>query len=135
MLPERSQTLWTHRRERSRERAPVVWLSETTPLNSVMHVIPDFSMNMSLYLKVLSSLLSMSFTYRSPLFFIHLYKTTWALAGVAQWTEHRPANQRVAGSIPSQGTCLGCRPAPQSCKRQPHIDIFLPLFLSPAPSV
>ena len=31
-----------------------------------------------------------------------------ALAGVAQWTEHWPANQRVAGSIPSQGTCLGC---------------------------
>ena len=24
-----------------------------------------------------------------------------ALAGVAQWTEHRPANQRVAGLIPT----------------------------------
>ena len=31
------------------------------------------------------------------------------LAGVAQWTEHWPANKRVAGLIPSQGTCLGCR--------------------------
>ena len=30
-----------------------------------------------------------------------------ALASVAQWTEHRPANQRAASSIPSQGTCLG----------------------------
>ena len=30
------------------------------------------------------------------------------LAGVAQWIEHRPANQRVTGWIPSQGTCLGC---------------------------
>ena len=30
------------------------------------------------------------------------------LAGVAQWTEHGPVNQRVSGSIPSQGTCLGC---------------------------
>ena len=30
-----------------------------------------------------------------------------ALAGVAQWIEHSPANQRVAGSIPSQGTGLG----------------------------
>ena len=30
-----------------------------------------------------------------------------ALAGVAQWTECQPANQRVASSIPSQGTCLG----------------------------
>ena len=26
-----------------------------------------------------------------------------ALAGVAQWIEHRPVNQRVIGSIPSQG--------------------------------
>ena len=36
-----------------------------------------------------------------------------ALAGVAQWIECGPANQRVAGSIPSQGTCLGCGPGPQ----------------------
>ena len=36
-----------------------------------------------------------------------------ALAGVAQWIEHRPANERVAGSIPSQGTGLGCRPGAQ----------------------
>ena len=39
-----------------------------------------------------------------------LYKI---LAGVAQWIEHGPANQRVAGLIPSQGTCLGVRPGPQ----------------------
>ena len=31
-----------------------------------------------------------------------------ALAGVTQWIEHRPVNQRVAGSTPSQGTGLGC---------------------------
>ena len=31
-----------------------------------------------------------------------------ALAGVAQWIECRPENQGIAGSIPSQGTCLGC---------------------------
>ena len=36
-----------------------------------------------------------------------------ALAGIAQWIEHGPVKQRVAGSIPSQGTCLGCRPGPQ----------------------
>ena len=36
-----------------------------------------------------------------------------ALAGVAQWIECWPVNQRVSGSIPSQGTCLGCRPGPQ----------------------
>ena len=36
-----------------------------------------------------------------------------ALAGVAQWIEYRPMNQRVSGLIPSQGTCLGCWPGPQ----------------------
>ena len=35
-----------------------------------------------------------------------------ALAGVAQWIECQPANQKVEGSIPSQGTCLSCRPGP-----------------------
>ena len=57
-----------------------------------------------------------------------------ALAGVAQWTEHQPVNQRVTGSIPSQGTCLGCRPgrAPsRGCMRGNHTDVSLPLFLLP----
>ena len=36
-----------------------------------------------------------------------LYKI--ALAGVAQWIRWQTARQRVAGSIPSQGTCLGCK--------------------------
>ena len=36
-----------------------------------------------------------------------------ALAGVAQQTECRPTNRRDAGWIPSQGTCLGCKPGPQ----------------------
>ena len=40
-------------------------------------------------------------------------KKNLVLAGVAQWTEHWPVNQRVAGLIPSQGTCLGCGPGPQ----------------------
>ena len=44
----------------------------------------------------------------------YLYKNVHkALAGVAQWIEFQPVNQRVAGSIPSQGTRLGCRPGPQ----------------------
>ena len=51
--------------------------------------------------------------------------------GVAQWIEHWPVNQRVASSIPSQGTYLGCEPGPQSGthKKQPHIDASLPLSL------
>ena len=41
-------------------------------------------------------------------------KKNSALAGVAQWIECQSVNQRgVAGSIPSQGTCLGCGPGPQ----------------------
>ena len=62
---------------------------------------------------------------------------TKTLAGVAQWIEHRPAKQKVAGLIPSQGTCLGCRPGPQyrAHERQPHIDVSLLLFLPPFPSV
>ena len=35
-----------------------------------------------------------------------------SLCGVAQWIEHWPENQRVASSIPNQGTCLGCGPGP-----------------------
>ena len=60
-----------------------------------------------------------------------------ALAGVVQWIEHLPVNQRVTGSIPSQVTCMGCGPGPWcgACKRQPHIDISLPLFLPPYPSL
>ena len=41
------------------------------------------------------------------------HKKNAALAGVAQWIESRPTNQRVTGSIPSQGICLGCKPGPQ----------------------
>ena len=60
-----------------------------------------------------------------------------ALAGVAQWIELWPANQRVTSSIPSQGTCLGCRTGSgwRARDRQPHIDISLPLLLSSFSSV
>ena len=57
-----------------------------------------------------------------------------ALDGVAQWIEHRPANERVAGLTPSQGTCLGCELGQvfnREHERQPHIDVFLPLSLPP----
>ena len=36
--------------------------------------------------------------------------TKKALAGVAQWIECPPVNQKVTGFTPSQSTCLGCRP-------------------------
>ena len=35
-----------------------------------------------------------------------------SLAGVAQWIECQPVNQRVTGLIPSQGTCLGWARSP-----------------------
>ena len=72
-------------------------------------------------------------------------KATRALAVVARWIECQPANGKVAGLIPSQGTCLGCKPGPQlgACERQwivrgdrlslSHIDVSLPLFLPPFP--
>ena len=60
-----------------------------------------------------------------------------ALAHVAQCIEGWPVNRKVAGSIPSQGTCLGCRPGPQGGEhmRGNHTLMFLPslfpsLFLS-----
>ena len=49
-----------------------------------------------------------------------------ALAGVAQWIECWPVNQAVAGSVLSQGTCLGCTLGPWlgMCERQP-VDVSL----------
>ena len=60
-----------------------------------------------------------------------------ALAGVAHWIERGSTNQRVASSIPKQGTHLGFRPGPQcgAQERQPHTDVSLPLFLPPFPSL
>ena len=48
---------------------------------------------------------------------------------MVQWIESGLANQRIAGSIPSQGTCVGCGPGPQY---DAHIDVSLPLSL-PSP--
>ena len=58
-----------------------------------------------------------------------------ALAGVAQWIECRPANQRVTCSIPSQGTCLGCGPGSQGGggMKSNHTLMFVFLFLPPSP--
>ena len=51
-----------------------------------------------------------------------------ALAGVAQWIKCQSANQKVASSIPSQGTCLGCRPGSHlGVSEGTPVDISLPL--------
>ena len=63
-------------------------------------------------------------------------KSERALASVAQWIEIRPANQKVASLIPSQGTLLGCRTGPRwgACERQP-LTVSLSFFLPPFPSL
>ena len=50
---------------------------------------------------------------------------------MALWIECQPVDLRVTGSIPSQGTCLGCRLGPHlgACERQPHTNVSLPLSL------
>ena len=60
-------------------------------------------------------------------------KCTPALAGRLSWSEHRPIHRKVAGSIPVQGTCLGCRFSPQSGHVREatnqclsHVDVSLP---------
>ena len=55
-----------------------------------------------------------------------------ALAAVAQWIECLPANQRVAGLIPSGAHAWvpGQVPGRGECERQSHIDVSLPLLTS-----
>ena len=72
-----------------------------------------------------------SFLLRVGQFFVLLRPS--ALAGVAQWIEYQPINQRVTGSIPSLGRMPGLqvRSPVGTLERQPHIDVSLPLFLLP----
>ena len=58
----------------------------------------------------------------------------WTLAGVAQWTEGRPVNQGVTGWIPSQSTCLDCRPV-SSREGSRGNETLMFLFLPPSPSL
>ena len=59
----------------------------------------------------------------------------FSYAGMAQWIEHRPANQRVAGSIPNWGMCLGCGQVPSGGHMtNNHTLMFLSLpFSLPSP--
>ena len=58
-----------------------------------------------------------------------------ALAGVAQWIECQPVNQRVTSSSHSHGTCLGLGAGSPlgGSMRSNHTLMFL--FLPPFPSV
>ena len=63
-------------------------------------------------------------------------RKAYALSGVAQWIECWPGNQGVAGSIPGQGTWLGCGPGPLwGHVRGNHTLMFLSLSLPYFPSV
>ena len=55
-----------------------------------------------------------------------LSKKRWSgLAGVAQWIEYQPVNQRVTSSIPSQGTCLDCTQISKANQiRKDFLEIF-----------
>ena len=68
-------------------------------------------------------------------FYLTLKSHSAPLAGVAQWIERWPENQRVPGFIPGQSTYLACGPGPHwdVCERQPHVDVSLPLFVLPSP--
>ena len=53
-----------------------------------------------------------------------------ALAGVDQWIEHWLVNQNVAGSVPSQGTGLGCCQIPGWGRCISCTSMFLTLSFS-----
>ena len=62
---------------------------------------------------------------------MNLQRAAFTLAGVTQCIECWPENQRVVGSIPSQGTCLGCGPGSQWGRtRDNHTLMFLSLSSS-----
>ena len=59
---------------------------------------------------------------------------------MAQWIEHQPVNQKVAGLIPCQSTCLGCGPGPwlgawerQTINVSPTLMFLSPSFSLPSP--
>ena len=56
----------------------------------------------------------------------HSINIYWVLTDVAELVGHHSAWRNAAGSIPGQGTCLGCKFSsdPGACKRQP-IDVSL----------
>ena len=69
---------------------------------------------------------------------IHFMKCKYksALAGVAQWIERGPVNQRVVGWFPLRPHAwVAGQTRSERRSRQPHVDVSLPLFLPPFPSL
>ena len=73
---------------------------------------------------------------------ISLKLYNYVLTSVAQLIGCQPVKWKVAGSIPIQGTCLGCGQVPgwgsvtgSQLMFLSQIDVFLPLFLPPSPSL
>ena len=65
---------------------------------------------------------SLSNQYIKKKFFLNQYP---ALAGVAQWTERWPVNQRVTGLIPGWGTCQPGRVPSEGRAKGNHTLMFL----------
>ena len=67
-------------------------------------------------------------------------RSIFAPAVVAQWIKCLPMNRKFSGSIPSQDTYLGYRLGSGlgTCNQSMYlsnIDVSLPLFLPPSPSL
>ena len=106
-----------------------MWMDQSKPISSAWKVTPRAGIS-GTSLKIMKSTLNLP-----------LKNIVVILASVAQWIECQPVNQKVIGSIPGRGTCLGWGPGPQlgACERQPisvfHTSLFLSLFLPPFPSL
>ena len=55
---------------------------------------------------------------------VTLQKSTIALARRLSWLEHHPVHQNVIGSIPGQGTNLGCEFDPRLRRTQEAADLM-----------
>ena len=85
-----------------------------SPILTCFNVCEEFSLQDSNFSRLLSSSRNLVKVGGSRFEGLsHRSTPVFALAGVAQWIECWPVNQRVASLIPSQGTCLGCGPGPQ----------------------
>ena len=110
----------------------VIWMtcSPAGPETSLLHHLKN-----SLFL---SPMLNILFPVLLPLFWLYtlILEENVALTGVAQWIGHWPVNRKATGfdSQSEHTHGLQARSLVGGCKRQPHTDISLPLFLLPFPS-